>query len=167
MTCCSSKNHAILDKTSPTAQMERPVELSYGDRRLRAGFHITEAKTSSITSLDCGSNRHSWRETTIQLLDVDGPESGRMSGSKFVHILEMAGLRLDALPDGELIFEIGRTDEAMQLFDFAGVQMEGEKVVIKTRPRTALCKPAATGSISQETGACCGPPRSDKSSCCA
>ncbi len=168
MSCCSSN---IKIKASPdqalTGQMEKPVTLSYGNRQIRAGFHITEAKASAITSLDCGSNRHNWNETIIQLLDIDGPEDGRMSASKFVHILEKAGLRLEDAQAGQIIFEIGGPDEAMQLYDFAGMQVGADHVEIKTLPRLAMCKPIAARPSATKNMGCCGKPYQPDSMCCA
>ncbi len=169
MSCCSS---GVQSKSShsaaqvPAGLLEKPVTLSYGNRHLRAGFHITEAKASTIKSLDCGSNRHIWNETVIQLLDVEGPEEGRMPASKFNHILEKAGLRLEDAQVGQVVFEIGRPDEAMQLFTFAGVQIETDKVAIKTHPKLAVCKPASLRGLSSEGKACCGNAKSTANQCC-
>jgi Family of unknown function (DUF6428) len=170
MECCSSQiegKPSLPDAAATAAShLEKPVTLVYGDRHIRAGFHITEAKTCTIKSLDCGSNRHAWNETIIQLLDLDGPESGRMAADKFIHILGKAEVRLDEIQAGQIIFEIGRPDEAMQLFDFVGIQIGVDGVAIKTHPRLAVCKPAAVQPSSANSEGYCATPGNAGGSCC-
>jgi Family of unknown function (DUF6428) len=171
MSCCTNstkENSTALPHLNVARKTDLPVSLDYGDRQIGAGFHITEAKICAITSLDCGSKNHSWKETVIQLLDIEGPEDERMTVGKFTHILEKAGLDLNNLDSGHVIFEIGKGDEAMQLYSFEGLQIAGENVLIKTQPRLAVCKPSLAKNSAPSSGKCCGSQMNPSNErCCA
>ena len=173
MTCCTSpaqtstQNTAypIIEIVSGISPGQKPVTVHYGDRAMMAGFHITEVKHAHIRSMDCAAAVDSWDEVIIQLLDIDGPEDGRMSARKFAAIMAKAGVDIAAPGRTPIVFEIARPGEAMQLHEFAGLQEEQGIVRIATQQRQAVCKPELK-TAKNESAACCSDGTVGASGCC-
>ena len=51
-------------------------------------FHLTEIKKSNHETIDCGSKRHQWNETIIQVWQPEERIQRTMSVSKAVKIIE-------------------------------------------------------------------------------
>jgi hypothetical protein len=164
MSCCTSQTVAPRAQTGAftTNYHGKPVRMTYGGRELLAGFHITEVKRMKVEAMDCGANRDGWTETVIQLLDIDGPDSSRMTADRFEKIIRQTG---NSLSEGKVIIEVGRPGEAMQLFDVIGFSEAEDHVILAVNPRQAVCKPAFK-LLNLPQNACCGTEKAAGASCC-
>ena len=137
---CSSSLGEVLHALGPVAA--RPLVLEYGGRVVGAGYHVTEVKAGSFTTLDCGGNPDTWQETILQVEDLPGEAGQRpMTAGKFGTILAKVAEKV-ALNDGaRLTFEVSRPGEAMQVFDVAGLAETKDAVTLTLQPRPAICKP--------------------------
>jgi hypothetical protein len=149
---------------------EKSLVLDYGDgRRVRAGYHVTEVKAGSFVTLDCGGNPDAWQETILQVEDIPA-EEGRsfMKVGKFRSILAQVGRKVRLNADARLTLEVSRPDEAMRVYDVAGIDFEDDRAVVRLGERAAICKPRHRATQAA-AGACCSPSAatSGATACCA
>lgn len=142
---------------------DKALVIEYGGQQAQPGYHITEVKTGSFMTLDCGANPDAWQETILQVEDVP-PEAGEtfMSVGKFRSILGQVDRKIRLNLDARLTFEIGPPDVPMRIFDVASVAIEEDRAVLHFGARPAICKPRHR-SQHEQAPACCGP--SSKPSC--
>jgi hypothetical protein len=111
-------------------------------RAVLPGYHVTEVKAGTFSSLDCGANPESWRETIIQLWDVPGEAGGsHMRVAKFLAIMRKVAAQVAFDRNAQLTFEISDGVGAMQIFSVSGIAIDGETLRVTLRPRPASCKP--------------------------
>ena len=120
---------AVLDALAP--HDEKSLVLEYGGREVQAGYHVTEVKAGSFVTLDCGGNPDAWQETILQVEDIPAGE-GRtfMKVGKFRSILAQVDKKVRLNADARLTLEVSRPDEAMQVYDVAGVGLADDRVTL-------------------------------------
>lgn len=145
-----------------------PLVFHYAGRAIAAGYHVTEVKAASLSSLDCGANPEAWSETIIQLWDVERDGATHMSAGKFLGILAQVARRTDVDDDGLLIFEVGDSVQPLQVFTIATITPGADHVAITLAPRPATCKPRERGLVAAaaERQSCCSPAKTQSVSCC-
>ena len=147
---------------------DRALVVTYADRTIRPGFHVTEVKAGSFVTLDCGGNPDTWRETVLQLEDLpaDDTTPDYMAVAKFAAILAKVGEKVTLDPEARVTFELGRPGEAMRVMEPEGLAIEPGRVVLQLTPRAAICKPRHRGEQAAReraaATACCAP----RSGCC-
>lgn len=143
---------------------DEPLAIQYGDRHVQPGYHITEVKAGSFTTLDCGGNPDAWQETVLQIEDIALYE-GRapMTAGRFRSILAKVDSKVRLQHDARLTVEIGRPGEAMQVFDIADIEVGAGQVRLVLGMRPAICKPRHRSQAA--TAACCTP-QSTGQGCC-
>lgn len=142
----------------------QPLVLEYAGRTIQAGYHVTEIKFARLSALDCGGNPDNWIETILQVEDIPAQAGGDfMTVGKFLSILGRVEAALGLDQSSRVTFEVSRPDEAMQVFDIAGVDtIQGHtRLVLEKRP--AICKPRHRAA--REEAACCG--SVTQAPCCA
>ena len=148
---------------------DKTLTIAYADRMVQPGYHVTEVKAGSFTTLDCGANADAWQETILQVEDIPG-EVGRvqMTVGKFRRILDQVDRKVRLNADARLTFEIGRPDEPMRVFDVAAVRVDGAMARLELGPRAAICKPRHRTAIAEAASAsnCCAPETTAAKSCC-
>ena len=113
----------------------------YGGRKIAPGYHVTEVKAAQFASLDCGANPESWRETIIQLWDVEEPGRTYMPVGKFLAIMRKV---TDEVPFDEatrLTFEVSDSKSPMRIFGLDEISTDAATVRVSLKPRPASCKP--------------------------
>lgn len=142
---------------------DSPLSIAYRGREVQPGYHVTEVKAGSYSTLDCGGKPDSWQETVLQVEDIPAEgDKPMLTVGKFRRILAQVDHKVRLAFDSRLTIEIGRPGEAMGVYDVAGVGMEEGAAVMRLAPRAAICKPrhrAETAAVA----ACCGGRSSD---CC-
>ncbi|MDZ5450968.1 DUF6428 family protein [Labrys sp. ZIDIC5] len=135
----------------------KALVLNYGGRTIRPGYHITEVKAGAFITLDCGASPDAWRETILQVEDIEATAGGDfMSVAKFERILQRVAERVDLEADARLTFEVGQPGEPMQIFDVGALEIAGgEQLVLKLEGRPAICKPRHRLEQLAEATACC------------
>ena len=149
----------FLDALEPHSAKSLVIE--YGGRAIRPGYHITEVKTGSFVTIDCGGNPDRWRETILQVEDL-APEGERnfMPVRKFGSILSQVAGRIELDPTARLTLEVGPPESAMQVFDVGTLHIEAERVILRLSARPAICKPRHREAQQKNAG-------SAKKACCA
>lgn len=158
----------LLDRLA--AHATKPLVFEYDGRAVLPGYHVTEVKAGSFASLDCGATPEEWRETVIQLWDVDeGSDRSWMPAGKFLAIMRKVAERVTFDPQAKLTFEVSDGAEAIRLFAAASVETGGDTIRVRLAPRPASCKPRDRWLESQpsKAGACCGPSTAATAACCA
>lgn len=149
-----------------TSHEDKELQIIYGQRRTQRGYHVTEVKAGSFVALDCGSNADAWQETVLQVEDI--PLQGgshAMTVGKFRNILAQVDKKVRLNGDARVTVEIGLPGEPMQVFDVAGVGVDGDVVTMQLGPRPAICKPRHRAAAqAAAASSCCS--SSASSSCC-
>jgi len=134
--------------------------------QVRAGYHVTEVKAGSFTTLDCGGNADAWNEAILQVEDLAASADERaMTVGKFRSILATVGGKVPLDGGSRLTVEVSRPDEPMRIYDVAGVKIDGERAIVRLGARPAICKPRHRAQQS-EVAVCCAP-SAEEGGCCA
>jgi hypothetical protein len=134
----------------------KPLVLAYAGRTIRPGYHITEVKVASFSTLDCGGNPDQWQETILQVEDSGlAEEQTFMPVRKFRSILAHVGTKVAIDPNARVTFEIGLPGEPMQVFDVATITAAGEQVAVSLAGRPAICKPRHREARRAVEASCC------------
>ena len=154
---------ATLDLLAP--HDDKALIFEYGARRVQAGYHVTEVKAGSFVTLDCGGNPDAWQETILQVEDIPAKaDQSYLQVGKFRAILAQVDRKVRLSADARLTIEISRPDEAMQVYDVAGIGFTDTAAIIRLGQRPAICRPRHRAAQA-EAAACCAPGTS-ASSCC-
>ena len=114
------------------------------DLRMDGSYHVTEIKSGTFVSLDCGGNPDTWTETVLQVEmsgDADSQntmtscEAGRHIWGKWLQKVGIA-------PDSRLTIEAGTAGQipcAFMMSESSGIR--GMVLSLGFIARSALCKP--------------------------
>jgi hypothetical protein len=153
---------SVLDSLAP--HDGKALIFEYGGRRVQPGYHVTEVKAGSFVTLDCGGNPDAWQETILQVEDIPArPGESYLPVGKFRAILAQVDRKVRLSSDARLTIEVSRPDEAMQVYDVAGIGFTDEAAIIRLGERPAICKPRHRAER-EATAACCSP--GTASTCC-
>ncbi|KKB77472.1 hypothetical protein VW35_15105 [Devosia soli] len=142
---------------------EKTLAIIYGDREVQQGFHVTEVKAGSFTTLDCGGNPDAWQETVLQVEDIPSEGKPQMTAAKFASILAQVDSKVPLNHEARFTIEIGRPGEPMCVFDVADLSIEDDRAILTLGIRAAICKPRHRAA--QFEAASCGGPAAT-SNCC-
>lgn len=123
-----------------------------GDTRVKPGYHVTELKQTSVSSLDCGRGTDEWNELVIQLLD--GPPistAGHMSVDKFLNIARSAADSADQ----KLSFEFSPGNGPLLKLSANDITHTNHETVVQLDALAAECKPMKRLIASAGRGCCC------------
>ncbi len=131
-----------------------PLIFTFEGGEIGGGYHVTEIKTSNITSIDCGGQISEWSEVAIQLLD--GQKGQHMKASKLVSIIEHSLGCLERLGDKPLYFEFAPQNIGLQLFSLEKIDVSSDRISVRLMERRAICKPARKATAGKSKSSCCG-----------
>jgi hypothetical protein len=132
---------------------------------VQPGYHVTEVKAGSFTTLDCGGNPDAWQETILQVEDIPAREGGtHMRVGKFRSILAQVDRKVRLHGDSRVTIEVSRPDEAMKIYDVAAIDIDADRAVVQLGERPAICKPRHRAQ--QEAASACCAPGAKSASCC-
>ena len=149
---------AVLDALAPHGS--RRLVISYDERLVQPGYHVTEVKAGSFVTLDCGGNPDAWQETILQVEDLpaSAEKPDHMAVGRFLSILEKVTARVSLQRESRLTFEVGPPGRPMQIFDVEAVRIEATQAVIELGSRPAICKPRHRAEQAAATAnVCCKP----------
>jgi hypothetical protein len=156
---------SLLDLLSPHA--DKALVFEYGARRVRPGYHVTEVKAGSFVTLDCGGNPDAWQETVLQVEDIPARDRQTyLRVGKFGGILAQVDRKIRLNEAARVTIEISRPDEAMQVYDVAGVGIGDTEVVVRLGERAAICKPRHRAEQAEAAPSACCSPSQQASGCC-
>ena len=132
---------------------------------IAGGYHVTELKHATVTSIDCGTRVAEWTEAALQLLDGNGGEF--MTVGTFRTILARSVGSVAGLGDAPLHVEFAPGNAGMRIWQLSAPELRDSRVTIELSEDRAHCKPAletrALGSAAPNccstgpaAGSCCG-----------
>ncbi|SDT91033.1 hypothetical protein SAMN05444156_0657 [Verrucomicrobium sp. GAS474] len=160
-------------KTSEFVQLiaEHPTKLlrflDHQKTVVHPSYHVSEVKTATFETVDCGGMAHHWKETIFQLWLSDDPDSERaMATGKVTGILEKVSKLIAVDLDTELRIEYGNEEFPPVVFHIDKIAVETDAVVVSLRPPVLQCKLEERGSscarpeeapadAKEESGSCC------------
>src|SRR5437870_3447711 len=84
-------------RTAPDHQL---IFVDLGGQAVHGGYHLTELKTASFDTVDCGGQFNRWQETIVQLWAPRDADDDCMPAGKFLQIFDkvrgMVPINLDA-----------------------------------------------------------------------
>lgn len=112
--CCSKNSttstQAFLDRlrgAKPDQQLVFQLDQTV---LVETGYHVTEVKAVTYSTMDCGGVADDWKETVIQLWNPgDEPEREYMTVKKFLAIYDRVVEHIPVSTNAELRFEYGDT----------------------------------------------------------
>ncbi len=136
---------------------------------IKPGYHVTELKSASVRSIDCGRQQNAWVETIVQLLDGHASGAGSlMPVSKFEAIVRAGLSAMPELADAELYFEYAPKNGAVKKYSVLEIENRDERTLVTLGARKAACKPIEryleTAPVEDTSTGCCG---FVASTCCA
>jgi hypothetical protein len=146
----------------------KPLLLEYSGRLVRPGYHVTEVKAASFSTLDCGANPDHWQETILQIEDSgpDGDGHGEyMAVGKLRGILRQVAAKIPVDAGARVTIEIGPSGEPMRIFDISTIVPSGDRLLIKLAGRSAICKPRHRSGRQAGAASCCAPD-AKRHACC-
>jgi hypothetical protein len=122
------------------------------------GYHVTEVKSVSYMTMDCGGLANSWRETVIQLRNPgDEPAPEHMTVQKFLAIYERVAKHVPISNDAELRFEYGDAGQPALSYHVQRIEERGELTLVQLKAPIVSCKARDRKNIGRDIVAnCCG-----------
>lgn len=153
------------------AHPSRALIFDLGERRIRPGYHVTEIKAVNVQAVDCGGQKDTWQETTIQLWAPGGSDERYMNVGKFLNIYQRVAARVEVTPDAELRLEYGDVGAPAISYLVQDIDLEADAVVVALRPPSVACKavqpPCEMALTVLNTASCCTPtPSTEQNVCC-
>lgn len=161
----------------------RPLRWYPGTEPVPGGYHVTEIKSVSVQSMDCGGAAAQWRETVLQVLPPSGASAASpMSVAKFLSIFDRVASAVPIADDAHVRVEYGEIGAPAIGYLVQSVDVEEDGVAVRLRPPAVACKGSGvslgdvpvllepvTLSAPSATGGCCGAKSSPSvaSACCA
>ena len=138
------------------------------DLNMDGSYHVTEIKSGTFVSLDCGGNPDTWSETVLQVeMSGDANSQNTMTSAKLAGILGKVAAKVGIAPDSRLTIEAGTAGEPMRVYDVGDFKDSGNGIVVGLFARSALCKPRHREIMQGATAACCAPTAvATPSACC-
>jgi hypothetical protein len=111
------------------------------ERLVAAGYHVTEVKAVSYSTMDCGGVADRWDETLIQLWNPsDEPERDDMKVGKFLAIYDRVAEHVPVSDDSELRFEYGDGHGPAVAYHIESLESRGPLILVELRPPAVTCK---------------------------
>jgi len=161
--CCSASsitNTRAFLNTLRAAKSDQQLVFQVGDVPLVAvGYHVTEIKAITYSTMDCGGVADKWEETVIQLWNPGNePEREYMTVKKFLAIYERVAKHIPVSYDAELRFEYGDTRRPATSYHIERLESRGALIFVHLRAPVVTCKARDRKNVSlasTETR-CCG-----------
>ena len=136
------------------AGSKRLVFANQDGTTIHGGYHLTELKSASFDTVDCGGQKNRWNETIVQLWVPQGNDSDEfMSADKFLSIYDRVSGMIALDPEAEIRFEYGDENFPPSNYHVDKVREVTDTIRVELRPPQATCK----ARDRREAGAaCCG-----------
>lgn len=121
-----------------------PLVFRSGSATVPAGYHLTEVKSVTYRTMDCGAARHDWTETQFELWTPAGAGAdasrGHMAADKFLRIVDRVQRELPLDPEAEARVFGSFGPHPAALHAITGIEQEGHELVVSLAPDAARCK---------------------------
>jgi hypothetical protein len=129
-----------------------PVVFSTDKADISGGYHLTELKHLTVSSIDCEGNRRAWTEARMELLDGTGGDL--MPLAKLIRILDQSAAAIPLLNDVPLSVEFAPGNRGLRHYALGGIEANGERLRIALTDGQAQCKPRAERAAGAEASCC-------------
>jgi hypothetical protein len=124
-------------RAAPTNQL---IFIDADGHAVHSGYHLTELKTASLQTVDCGGQTNQWQETIAQLWVPSDPDSDYMTTGKFLKIFAKVSGMIPLNLDAEIRIEYGDENFFPSTYQIRAVTYaDGVTRVLLEPPRTT-CK---------------------------
>ncbi len=113
---------------------------SFGNRHVKAGYHVTEVKAASVQSMACGGQGNTWHETTLQLWAPDRTDESYMSIAKFLSIYSKVSSSITVNEQAQMRVEYGDIGSPAISYVVADIETNESTVTVKLNTPTVACK---------------------------
>jgi hypothetical protein len=131
---------------------------------VHSGYHLTELKSASLHTVDCGGQVNQWQESIMQLWVPAYPVDGYMTAAKFLKIFDKVRRMIPLNLDAEIRVEYG--DENLFPLTYhvrsvtrhqnaTHVLLEPPATTCRARDRRAAPAQATDPSCAAKTQSCC------------
>ena len=130
-----------------------------GTTLVEAGYHVTEFKAVTYSTMDCGGVADSWNETVIQLWNPgDEPEREHMRVKKFLAIYDRVSEKVPVSNKSEERFEYGDADRPATSYHVERLESREARILVHLRAPVVTCKPRNRKNRSKAAveASCCG-----------
>src|SRR5881296_3976681 len=144
-------------------------QLVFGDvdgHAVPNGYHLTELKSASFNTVDCGGQVNRWHETIVQLWVPPDPADDYMTAAKFLKIFDQVCGMIPLDLDAEIRVEYGDENLFPSTYHVRSVThgetttrvlLEPPHTTCKARDRRVATLPAADSCCTSPREACCRP----------
>jgi hypothetical protein len=105
-----------------------------------AGYHLTELKTASFDTVDCGGQVNQWQETIVQLWVPSNPGDDCMTAAKFLKIFDKVGGMIPLNLGAEVRIEYGDKDFFPSTYRVRSITGEENATRVLLEPPATSCK---------------------------
>jgi Family of unknown function (DUF6428) len=159
-------SQALVERLQP--HLGKQLVFEYAGRTIQPGYHVTEIKAAQFSSLDCGANPQEWRETIVQLWDVNEADR-HMSVDKFLAIFRKVQQSVAIDLAADVKFECGDDVSPAVHYTLGKVRADETTLTLSLEPVRASCKPRDLWWLTQQgsgTAEPCCTPSSASGACC-
>ena|SRR5438132_2354484 len=131
-----------------------------------SGYHLTELKSASFDTVDCGGQVNQWQETIVQLWIPPSPADSYMKAAKFLKIFDKVQSMIPLNFDAEIRIEYGYEKFFPSTYHVRSVSSDENATRVLLEPPATACKARdrrIARSMAPVTPSCCVP----SESCCA
>lgn len=109
-------------------------------RTVHSGYHLTELKTASFDTVDCGGQRNQWQETIVQLWVPANPDNDYMTTAKFLKIFDRVRGMIHLNLDAEIRVEYGDENFFPSTYYVRSVTPDQTTTRVLVEPPQTTCK---------------------------
>jgi uncharacterized protein DUF6428 len=129
------------------------------------GYHLTELKSASFDTVDCGGQLNQWQETIVQLWVPPGPTDDYMTAAKFLKIFDKVRGMITLNFDAEIRIEYGDEDFFQSTYHVRSVSSDENATHVLLQPPVTTCKARDRRAASRQINESCCVTKTQ--SCCA
>lgn len=161
--CCSTSSTTTTEEFLDllrTAKSDQQLVFQLDQAVLvETGYHVTEVKAVTYSTMDCGGVADKWKETVIQLWNPgDEQEREYMTVKKFLAIYDRVAEHIPVSDNAELRFEYGDTHRAAASYHVERLESRQALILVHLRAPAVTCKARdrKTVSTTAAQSSCCG-----------
>jgi hypothetical protein len=108
---------------------------------VETGYHVTEVRAVTYSTMDCGGVADQWKETVIQLWNPgDEPEREYMTVKKFLAIYDRVAEHIPVSDNAEVRFEYGDMYRAAASYHVERIESREALILVHLRAPAVTCK---------------------------
>jgi uncharacterized protein DUF6428 len=124
-------------RAAPANQL---VFLNLDGHAVPASYHLTELKSASYDTVDCGGQVNRWHETIAQLWVPHDPADDRMTAAKFLKIFDKVQSMIPLNFDAEIRIEYGDENFFPSTYHVRSVSRSENATHVLLEPPATSCK---------------------------